>query len=84
MVITTIPFVLAVVRAVTSDAGQFIGLDNFTKALENGQLIESVKQTAIYGAIVLPAEILLGLGLALLVHRRSGRRASAPRSTSRR
>jgi multiple sugar transport system permease protein len=69
VVITTVPFVLAVVRALTSDAGQFIGLDNFTKALENGQLIEAVKQTAIYGAIVLPAEILLGLGLALLVHR---------------
>jgi multiple sugar transport system permease protein len=69
VVITTVPFVLAVVRALTSDTGQFIGLDNFTKALENGQLIEAVKQTAIYGAIVLPSEILLGLGLALLVHR---------------
>ena len=45
---------LAVLRALTSDAGQFVGLDNFAKALENGQLIEAVKQTAIYGAIVLP------------------------------
>jgi multiple sugar transport system permease protein len=33
------------------------------------QLLEAVKQTAIYAAIVLPSEILLGLGLALLVHR---------------
>jgi multiple sugar transport system permease protein len=69
VVITTVPFVLAVARALTSDTGQFIGLDNFVKALENGQLIDAVKQTAIYGAIVLPSEILLGLGLALLVHR---------------
>jgi multiple sugar transport system permease protein len=69
VVITTIPFILAVLRALTSDAGQFVGLDNFAKAFENGQLVDAVKQTAIYGAIVLPSEILLGLGLALLVHR---------------
>ncbi len=35
----------------------------------NIQLYESIKQTAIYAALVLPTEILLGLGLALLVHR---------------
>jgi multiple sugar transport system permease protein len=69
VIITTIPFVMAVLRAVTTDAGQFVGLDNFAHALENGQLVDAVKQTAIYGAIVLPSEILLGLGLALLVHR---------------
>jgi multiple sugar transport system permease protein len=67
--ITTLPFVMAVLRAVTTDTGQFVGLDNFAHALENGQLVDAVKQTAVYGAIVLPAEILLGLGLALLVHR---------------
>jgi multiple sugar transport system permease protein len=69
VVIATIPFILAVVRAMTSDDGQFIGLDNFTKALGNTQLYESIKQTGVYAALVLPTEILLGLGLALLVHR---------------
>ncbi len=69
VVVATIPFILAVLRALTTDAGQFVGLDNFIHAFENGQLIDAVKQTAIYGAIVLPSEILLGLGLALLVHR---------------
>jgi multiple sugar transport system permease protein len=68
-VAATIPFVLAVVRALTSDAGQFIGADNFGRALTNDQLLESIKQTAVYGLVVLPSEILLGLGLALLVHR---------------
>ncbi|HEY6056386.1 MAG TPA: sugar ABC transporter permease, partial [Candidatus Limnocylindrales bacterium] len=53
----------------TSNSGQFVGLDNFERALGNGQLYESVKQTLIYAAIVLPTEILLGLGLALLVQR---------------
>jgi multiple sugar transport system permease protein len=69
VVVATLPFVLAVVRAVTSNSGQFIGLDNFGRALGNALLFEAVKQTAIYAAIVLPTEILLGLGLALLVHR---------------
>jgi multiple sugar transport system permease protein len=69
VVIATIPFILAVIRAVTADDGRFIGLDNFTSALGNIQLYESIKQTAIYAALVLPTEILLGLGLAVLVHR---------------
>jgi multiple sugar transport system permease protein len=68
-VIATIPFVLAIVQAMTSDARGFIGLENFVKALENPLLFEAIKQTAIYAAIALPSEILIGLGVALLVHR---------------
>jgi multiple sugar transport system permease protein len=69
LVIATIPFILAVIRALSADDGHFIGLGNFTSALGNVQLFESLKQTGIYAALVLPTEILLGLGLALLVHR---------------
>jgi multiple sugar transport system permease protein len=68
-VVATIPFILAVIRALTSDTGAFIGADNFSRALGNDQLFESLKQTGVYGAVVLPTEILAGLGLALLVHR---------------
>lgn len=66
---TFIPFLLAVWRAVTSNTGEFIGLANVERALANPQLGESIRQTATYASIVLPAQILLGLGLALLVHR---------------
>jgi multiple sugar transport system permease protein len=69
VVITLIPFVLAVWRALTSNTGEFVGLANVERALANPLLLESIRQTAIYAAMVLPAEILLGLGLALLVHR---------------
>lgn len=69
VVVATIPFILAVVRALTADDGTWVGLNNFSKALGNAQLYESVKQTAIYALVVVPTEILLGLGLALLVHR---------------
>ncbi len=68
-VLATIPFVLAVVQAVTSDNGSFIGLDNFARALGNPLLYESIKQTGLYASIALPIEILGGLGIALLVHR---------------
>ena len=68
-VIATIPFVLAVIQAVTSDTRGFVGFDNFARALGNPLLYESIKQTAIYAAIALPTEILGGLVIALLVHR---------------
>jgi multiple sugar transport system permease protein len=68
-VLATIPFILAVIQAVTSDSRGFIGLENFGRALGNPLLYEAIKQTAIYAAIALPIEILGGLGIALLVHR---------------
>ena len=68
-VLATLPFVLAVIQAVTADGRGFIGLENFGRALGNPQLYEAVKQTALYAAIALPIEILGGLGIALLVHR---------------
>jgi multiple sugar transport system permease protein len=72
--IAAVPFALAVVRALTDNNGQFIGVDNFVRALANPQLFEATRATAVYAAIVLPTQIVLGLGLALLVHRtiRSG------------
>jgi multiple sugar transport system permease protein len=68
-VIATIPFVLAIVQAVTVEGRGFVGLENFGRALGNPLLYESLKQTALYAAIALPIEILGGLGIALLVHR---------------
>ena len=68
-VLTLIPFILAVIQAVTSDSRGFVGLDNFALALGNPLLYESIKQTALYAVIALPIEILGGLGIALLVHR---------------
>jgi multiple sugar transport system permease protein len=68
VVVATIPFVLAVIESVTR-GGEFVGLANYVRALSNPALAESVRQTAIYGLIVVPSEILLGMGLALFIHR---------------
>lgn len=68
-VVATVPFLLAIAQALTSSDGRFVGLDNFVRALQNPALGESLRQTSIYVLMVLPTEILLGLGIALLIHR---------------
>lgn len=68
VVIVTIPFVLAVTQSLLR-GGSFVGLENYARALSNGALYSSLVATAMYAAIVLPTEILGGLGLALLVQR---------------
>src|SRR5439155_21541186 len=54
---------------VTADDGSFLGLRNFTRALANPLFYEALRATGVYALIVLPSEIVLGLGFALLVHR---------------
>ncbi|HEX9531345.1 MAG TPA: sugar ABC transporter permease [bacterium] len=54
--------------------GEFVGLYNFAQALADPQFLASLHATAIFVASALVVEVLLGLGLALLIHRtiRSG------------
>src|SRR5438132_13831883 len=68
--IVTYPFVLAVIQSLQATNGAaFVGLQNYVTGLENPLLYEALGATGIYAALVLPTEILLGLGLALAVHR---------------
>ena len=70
LVIVTYPFVLALLQSIHDEVGtQFVGLSNYARALQNPLLYEALGATATYAALVMPTEILLGLGLALLVHR---------------
>jgi multiple sugar transport system permease protein len=68
-IVVMVPFVLAVAQSLQTSSGEFAGAQNYGRALSNPFLYQALQATAIYAAIVLPAEILLGLGLALLVHR---------------
>ena len=68
-VLATIPFALALWQALTSQQGEFVGLQNFERALSNPALYTAIQQTVVYVAIVLPAQVVLGTGIALLVHR---------------
>src|SRR5256712_4835026 len=54
--------------------GEFVGLHNFARALDDPQFFASLWATAIYVSGPLAVQLLLGLALALLVHRtiRSG------------
>jgi multiple sugar transport system permease protein len=67
--VVTLPFLIAVSEALVGRTGEFVGLGNFGRALTNPGLLQSVVASLIYAAIVLPTQILVGLGLALLVHR---------------
>jgi multiple sugar transport system permease protein len=78
-VVVTIPFVLVLIQSISADDGTLIGLRNYSRALSNPLLYDAIRATAEYTALVLPVEILLGLGFALLVHRnihRPGLRAA--------
>ena len=69
VVIVTIPFILAVVQSIQADDGTWVGLQNYVRALSNPGFYDALRATGLYAVIVLPAEIVLGLGFALLVHR---------------
>ncbi len=68
-VVATIPLALAIIESLLADDGSFVGIQNYANGLGNPLLLAALRATGIYAAIVLPSEILLGLALALLVHR---------------
>jgi multiple sugar transport system permease protein len=77
-VIVTIPFILVLIQSISSEDGSLVGMVNYSRALSNPLLYDALRATVEYIALVLPVEILLGLGFALLVNRnvhRSGLRA---------
>lgn len=67
--VATIPLVLAIIESLLTDDGSFVGIQNYANGLGNPLLLDALRATGIYAAIVLPSETLLGLALALLVHR---------------
>lgn len=49
------------------DGFEFIGIDNYIELFNDRTFLISLKNTAIYTAIVAPASVFLGLGVALLI-----------------
>jgi multiple sugar transport system permease protein len=69
VIVVTLPLLLALRDAVIGRDGTFVGLSNFVRALSDPGLLDSLAVTGLYGLIVVPTQILVGIGLALLVHR---------------
>jgi multiple sugar transport system permease protein len=67
--IAAYPLALAVKQSLSAETGELIGLRNYARALGNPLLYDALGATGIYALLVLPTEIGLGLGLALVVHR---------------
>jgi multiple sugar transport system permease protein len=53
----------------------WVGLRNFSKALEDEVFLRSFRNTLLYVALVLPSSIFLGLGIAVLIHARKRTRS---------
>ncbi len=49
--------------------GEFVGLHNFARAFDDPAFIASLRATAIYVVLAVGIELLLGLALALYIHR---------------
>src|SRR5262245_7111299 len=67
--IAAYPLALAVKQSLSAETGELVGLQNYARALRNPLLYDALGATGVYALLVLPMEIGLGLGLALLVHR---------------
>lgn len=75
-----IPIVVLTVFSVTDYqlgalSTRFIGFENFIKAFKDPVFERSLKNTAIYAAIVIPFGVFLALGVALLAYSRKRSRA---------
>src|SRR5437870_1326241 len=70
LVAVTYPFLPAVLPSLQDSAGrEVVGPRHHATALANSLLYGALAATGTCAALVLPTEIVLGLGLALLVHR---------------
>lgn len=68
-VIVLIPFVVAIATSLRAGGdGEFVGAQNYARALSDPRLFEALRATGTYALLVLPTQILLGTALALFVH----------------
>lgn len=80
LVIYIVPTIVLAVFSVTDYqlgalSTRFVGLENFAKAFSDPVFLRALFNTVLYAAIVIPFGVLLGLGVALLVHSRKRSRA---------
>lgn len=80
LVIYIVPMIVLAVFSVTDYqlgalSTRFVGLENFAKAFSDPVFLRALFNTVLYAAIVIPFGVLLGLGVALLVHSRKRSRA---------
>ena len=74
-VLMVIPFVTTVWLSLTDlnlrdlDSAPFIGFDNYTEIFKDSRFHSALRFTLIFVAVIVPAQLVLGLGVALLLDR---------------
>ena len=75
MLLYAVPFLCLVLLSFTNyELGaldiRWVGWGNFLRATQDAVFLRSMKNTLLYVAMVIPTSVLLGLGIALLIHAR--------------
>jgi multiple sugar transport system permease protein len=70
------PMIYAVVLAFTSDAGDWVGLRNFTRTVRDYRFLPALQHVLVYTSVWLLSLIVLVVGLALVLHSRANRVSS--------
>jgi len=80
LVLILLPTLMVFIFSLTNyelgyDDFQFIGFENYAELFSNRTFLISLKNTALYTAIVAPLSVLIGLGVALLIESETRGRA---------
>ena len=76
LIVTVLPVVFTLILSFTSTPladptpGNFVGLNNYLKFLKSEQFWQAIQRTLYFTVVSVGLELLLGLGIALLIHAR--------------
>jgi len=76
LIVTVLPVVFTLILSFTSTPladptpGNFVGLSNYLKFLKSEQFWQAIERTLYFTVVSVGLELLLGLGIALLIHAR--------------
>src|ERR687891_190077 len=63
-IIVLIPFLVALATSLRADGdGEFVGAQNFARALSDPRLFDALRATGTYALIVLPTQVVVGTAL---------------------
>jgi len=68
-----LPMIYALYLAVTTDAGAFAGISNFTRTIRDYRFLPAFQHILLYTSVWLGSLIVIVVGLALLLHGRANR-----------
>ena len=71
MIFFIVPFGIVIYYSMINNAimKDFVGLENYSKLMENSAFLEAAKNTSIFSLTAVPLSVVLSMGLAMLLER---------------